>query len=372
MQDLGRLFGNAATVEEGRRLFKDILDDKGDYSWRISTALGLVEGISGRRELQASNPGLLYSLLGENPSKSDQEALEKFMREVASRAMDEDGPNRSRVVATSLLGFHEFEKTGKVLEALLDARHPPEVQLGAVDALSQLGDSRGGAILTAKKTWSGYTPRVKSATIAALASKSSFINELFSAIEAGVIAPAEISSTYRQRLMDDKNPEISQQAGEIFKELEGGGRMQVYQEYREVLDLPSEPTLGKIVFQNNCSACHTYAGEGGEVGPDLSGVNNQPADALLLHTLVPNYEVLPAYQAISVETKDGKSVYGWLLSESDHSLTLRTAFGTEEPILRSNIISIHNSGLSLMPDGLEQTMSRKDLAHLIAYLKSGG
>ena len=147
--------------------------------------------------------------------------------------------------------------------------------------------------------------------------------------------------------------------------------MQVYQDMRDVLDLPADPALGKAVFQQTCAACHTYAGEGGRVGPDLTGVNNQPADALLLHTLVPNYEVLPAYQAVSVETTDGRSISGWLSSETENSLTLRTAFGTEEALLRSNIAAISNSGLSLMPDGLEQTMTREDLAHLIAYLRAG-
>ena len=148
--------------------------------------------------------------------------------------------------------------------------------------------------------------------------------------------------------------------------------MEVYESYKDVVDITGDADLGKSVFQTSCSACHTYAGEGGVVGPDLTGINNQPADAILLHTLVPNYEVLPAYQAIAVETSDGRSISGWILAETDNSMTLRTAFGTEESVLRSNIVSLNNSGLSLMPDGLEQTMTKEDLANLIAYLKSGG
>ncbi|HSI78572.1 MAG TPA: c-type cytochrome, partial [Lunatimonas sp.] len=135
---------------------------------------------------------------------------------------------------------------------------------------------------------------------------------------------------------------------------------------------PGDPVSGKGVFEKTCSSCHTYAGEGGEVGPDLTGVNNQPGDALLLHTIVPNYEVLPAYQAITVQTKDGRSISGWVSAESENSMTLRTAFGSNESILRTNIVSIHNPGLSLMPDGLEQTMTKEDMANLIAFLKSGG
>lgn len=372
MQDLGQLFGNGATIEEGQTLLKDMVQAEGEFNWRMSTALGLVEGISGRNEIKPSREGLLFVMIGENSPKSDREALENFLSEVSSRAIDGNESTPSRIVATSLLGYSNFERTGKVLQELLDAKNPPEIQLEAVSALARLGDSRGGALLTAEKTWSSYTPRIKSAVIAALVAKPAFINSMFSAIEEGVIAPAEISSMARQRLINDKDPKISEQASILFNDLEGGGRMQVYEEYKKILSLSSDATLGKSVFRKTCSACHTYSGEGGKVGPDLTGVNNQPAEALLLHTLVPNYEVLPAYQAISVETTDGRSLSGWILSETDNSLTLRTAFGTEEPVLRSNIITINNSGLSLMPDGLEQTMNREDLANLIAFLKSGG
>jgi hypothetical protein len=38
--------------------------------------------------------------------------------------------------------------------------------------------------------------------------------------------------------------------------------------------------------------------------------------------------------------------------------------------LRSDIAEIHASGLSLMPEGLEQTMTPQDLANLISYLNS--
>jgi putative heme-binding domain-containing protein len=129
--------------------------------------------------------------------------------------------------------------------------------------------------------------------------------------------------------------------------------------------------LGKAAFQKSCSACHTYQKEGGKVGPDLTGVKNQPAEALLLHILVPNYEVLPAYQSVSVTTKDGRSMSGWLVSETENSLTLRTTFGTDEAVLRKNIATLGNSGLSLMPDGLEQNITKDEMAKLIAYLKGG-
>ena len=372
MQDLGQLFGNGASLADCRELLRDVIASDGDYRWRIATALGLAEGISLRRERETAQKGPLYTLLSPQASAAGQKMLDQFIAGVAARANDEETKISQRILAARLLGYTNFEQSGAVLQELLDARNPPELQLGAVAALAQQDNAKAGTLLTEESTWTSYTPRVRSAVIAALVSKPTLIGVLFDAIEQGVVTASDISSVDRRRLMENDDEKISTQAEVLFKELEGGERMQVYEDYRQTLTSSADAASGKSVFQQSCSACHSYAGEGGQVGPDLTGVKNQPTDALLLHTLVPNYEVYPTYQAISVETSDGRSLSGRLIAETENSLTLRTAFGTDESILRTNIISLTNTGRSLMPDGLEQRMTQDELAQLIAYLKSGG
>lgn len=372
MKDLGRLFGNGASAEACRVLLKEVLVSNADPEWRIATMLGLAEGISGRsKEFGTSPQGLLYAILGNNASGSDITSLNNFVDKALDLAGKQTESTRLRISATALLGYTDFERSHSALQKMMIPSTPPELLLEAISAFTRLDDPRGAAILLEKKAWSAYTPRVKSAAVAAVISKPSFINELFLAIEKGSIGGAELSSADRMRLISDKNVQISDRAKLLFKELEGGDRMTVYQEYKKALTAQVDAKLGKAVFQKACSACHTYQNVGGKVGPDLTGVKNQPADALLLHILVPNYEVLPAYQSISISTNDGRSFSGWLVSENENSLTLRTTFGTDESILRRNISSLSNSGLSLMPDGLEQSISKDEMAKLIAYLKGG-
>ena len=371
MQDLGELFGNAAQAEECQILLEDMVTTEGGLDWRMATTLGLLKGLEGRDQIK-TDKGLFFALAGMNSPGTDKEELTSFIDNVSDVAMEENESLRSRLVATAVLGYTEFEIAGASLKELLAAQNPPEIQLAAVRALARLNDPRSGMILLSDDAWSAYTPQIKSAVISAIVARSPTVLQLFSAIEEKVVAPAEIPSMTRQRLMNDSNQEVRNKAALLFEDLESGGRMQVYEEFLSVLENPGDPVSGKGVFEKTCSSCHTYAGEGGEVGPDLTGVNNQPGDALLLHTIVPNYEVLPAYQAITVQTKDGRSISGWVSAESENSMTLRTAFGSNESILRTNIVSIHNPGLSLMPDGLEQTMTKEDMANLIAFLKSGG
>ena len=372
MKDLGQLFGNGASAEDCRVLLQEVLVSKGDIEGRIATMLGLAGGVSGRpKEFGSSPKGLLYAIQANNASGSEISALDNFVGSVLAIAGNQNEKTRLRISATALLAYTDFGRSHSALQKMMVPSTPPELLLEAISAFTRLDDPRGAAILLEKKAWSAYTPRIKSAVVAAVVSKPAFINELFIAIEKGTISGAELSSADRMRLISDKNAEISNRAKILFRELEGGDRMKVYQEYKSALSSTVDAKLGKAVFQKACSACHTYQNEGGKVGPDLTGVKNQPADALLLHILVPNYEVLPAYQSISVRTNDGRSFSGWLVSENENSLTLRTTFGTDESILRRNISSLSNSGLSLMPDGLEQSISKDEMVKLIAYLKGG-
>lgn len=369
MQDLGRLLGNGGSVADSRIFMKDVLNASSGMDWRVSSLLGLAEGASGRaKDFGTSSKGFIYALQGEQASVLQ---LDNFIAATIKIAENPAAASAERVRATALLGFTDFDCAKKTMQKLLDPRNPPELLLGVVSSVSRLNDAEGAAMLTAKQSWSAYTPRLKSAVTSALVSKPIFIKELFTAIEKGDIKGAEISSADRTRLISSNDVQISDRAKVLFRELEGGDRMKVYQDYKLSLSASADAGLGKAVFQKSCSACHTYQKEGGKVGPDLTGVKNQPAEALLLHILVPNYEVLPAYQSVSVNTKDGRTISGWLVSETENSLTLRTTFGTDEAVLRKNIATLANSGLSLMPDGLEQNITKDEMSKLITYLKGG-
>jgi putative heme-binding domain-containing protein len=148
-----------------------------------------------------------------------------------------------------------------------------------------------------------------------------------------------------------------------------GDRMKVYEDTKAVLALTPDPKNGHAVFQKNCVACHTFAGEGHLVGPDLTGIRNQPAEVILLHIVVPEYEIMPVYTCYNVATKEGEIYTGLLAAETPGSITLRMAQGIEQQIPRSNISSMLTSRLSLMPQELEKAMTKQELCDLLGFLK---
>ena len=169
--------------------------------------------------------------------------------------------------------------------------------------------------------------------------------------------------------MKHKDEAIKNRATALFKDLTPGDRMKVYEESKSVLARKADPKNGHAVFQKNCTTCHVFAGEGHTVGPDLTGIRNQPSEVILLHIVVPEYEIVPIYTAYNVETKDGQSFAGLLAAETPSAITLRMAQGVEQKIPRAEIASMVANRLSLMPQELEKAMSRQELADLIAFLK---
>lgn len=359
--ELGELIGSSVPPQELKALIDSGINSEWDNP-TFSLLLGLLKG-SERGQFKGKEKNYLDAY-----TKS-QDQLKALIQETADRASSSEDSLTSRIQATALLSYFSPGKTEATLKGLISPNNPPEIQLAAIQSLGNLNSVEAGEILTEPAAWKAYTPKTKGAVIATLVSRPILRDQLLKSIEDEKIKPAEISSSTRLSLMKASDEKVKMRAENLFKELESGGRMKVYEDLKSVLDLEGKAENGQGVFKINCETCHTYAGNGGDVGPDLSGISNQPALAVLLHTIVPNYEVYPGFQAVTVTTHEGKQVTGRIAAESSNSLSLRTAYGTEENILRTQIKNIENPGISLMPNGLEQNMSEQELADLLAYLK---
>ena len=105
-------------------------------------------------------------------------------------------------------------------------------------------------------------------------------------------------------------------------------------------------------------------------GPDLRSITDRTAEGLFGSILDPNQSVDPTYSSYSVTPNDDAALYGRVLSDSATHLTLRLLDGTDRQLRRTEIKSLKNSGLSLMPEGLETAMSKQGLADLIRFVQN--
>src|SRR6185503_2156197 len=104
-----------------------------------------------------------------------------------------------------------------------------------------------------------------------------------------------------------------------------------------------------------------------EVGPDLTGVGRSSIDALLANVIDPNQIIGQGYENVEVETKDGRSVSGRMVENSDLRVRLLAAGPKEEVVAKSDIASLRVSEMSVMPEGLEQ-MPDADFRNLVWFI----
>jgi putative heme-binding domain-containing protein len=80
--------------------------------------------------------------------------------------------------------------------------------------------------------------------------------------------------------------------------------------------------------------------------------------------------MLSGYESYYVETVDGEVYIGLIESETSTSITLKQGLGIKTSILRENIAVLESNSLSMMPEELEEAMTRQELRDLLGFLKA--
>ena len=140
---------------------------------------------------------------------------------------------------------------------------------------------------------------------------------------------------------------------------------------------PGDAARGRALFADPkgvaCIKCHKVAGEGGDVGPDLTGVGvKYGRDHFVESVLYPSAKILDGYKQTMVLTKGGVVLAGRFMGETPEELNLMDAEGKRHAVRKADIDQRKESDLSLMPEGLVDTLSEEEILDLIAYVRSGG
>src|SRR5207253_9384604 len=111
----------------------------------------------------------------------------------------------------------------------------------------------------------------------------------------------------------------------------------------------ADPAAGRAVFSKTCGQCHSLFGEGGKIGPDLTGSNRANLDYVLQKVIDPNTAVPNDYQMQLIVLKDGRLVSGIIRQHTPRALVVQTE--TEQLTLATDDIEqMKSSGQSLMPE----------------------
>lgn len=122
-----------------------------------------------------------------------------------------------------------------------------------------------------------------------------------------------------------------------------------------------------------CHLCHSVAGQGGKVGPDLTTIGDIRSRRDLLEAIVfPSTTFARGYEPIIVLLRDGRTVTGLAGRETTNELILMSLQDNkpvEVPLRRDTIEQVQLGRVSVMPQGLDSQLQPQELSDLISYLQ---
>jgi putative membrane-bound dehydrogenase-like protein len=125
--------------------------------------------------------------------------------------------------------------------------------------------------------------------------------------------------------------------------------------------------IGRSVYMKTCGQCHTLYGEGGRLGPDITGAQRQNFDYLMENVLEPSAVVSPDFRLTQLAMKDGRVIAG--LVRPRDNVTTAVVMPTQTVIVpKAEIAEEKRTDQSIMPEGQIEALSPSERIALIRYL----
>ena len=272
----------------------------------------------------------------------------------------------------------------KALAALVAARDRalPEVLRGLLrekalrrEALRGLGafeDPKTSAAIL--KIYAKLDTSGKLDALMTLASRVSFAKALMAAVARGVLKsnelPADIVRQLRAHGVKDINATLDKVWG--VSRSTPAAKLAEIAKYKKLLEAkvnrPVDLPRGRALFQRTCGQCHKLYGEGGEIGPDITGSNRNNLDYLLSNILDPNAEIPNDYRTTILHTKDNRVLVGVIRRSEGQSVTIATP-AEVVTVAKRDVAAIEPQDFSMMPEGLVLALKVDELRDLVAYLR---
>lgn len=197
---------------------------------------------------------------------------------------------------------------------------------------------------------------------------------LLTAIENGELSRSYVSAFALQQLRSFSDSDIQQRIAAVWADDDTSTRKaDEIVRLKELMSveylLSGDVAVGRAIFDRTCSNCHRLFGEGGTIGPDLTGSGRKTTDYVIRNLVDPSEEIDPTYRLTTVVTDGGRLFNGFIVKQDDHRITIRT----QDTVVRldmKDVEELFTSNVSMMPDGMLNTLTDEQLRDLLAYLAS--
>jgi putative heme-binding domain-containing protein len=257
--------------------------------------------------------------------------------------------------------------------ALIAALDQDELSSSAVRALSAHDDGTIPREIISR--YARFSESVKRDAINTLSSRPPWARDLLDALADGRVPRRDVHAYNLRQLRQFDDPALQQRIGDVWGEVREASAdkraritslsSQLTPEIVATADLSN----GRRLFDKHCVSCHKLFGTGDNIGPDITGSNRANLDYILENIVAPSAVVGKDYQMSVIQLADGRIVQGLVVRETDSAVTVRT-INDEVVLANADIEQQMISSLSLMPDGLLDTLTVEEVRDLIGYLGS--
>ena len=275
-----------------------------------------------------------------------------------------------RLIFTRAFGELRLPKAIPALLALAEAGKDEELRNAALASLSAYEDAGIGAKVAAMLP--KMPANVQRAALTLLVSRPIWCRDLINAIAVGDFKASLIPVNIAEQLRANRNLQIRQLAEKLLPKpvvLTADAQKLMTRVETTLKAAPGNPYSGEPLFMERCGVCHKLFFKGGNIGPDLTPYQRDNLGTMLISIVNPNAEIREGFQFYQVETKDDRSLGGFLVDRDTQVTVLRGLDGQDVVLRQSEIKSLEPAGKSLMPEGLLEGMTDTQLRDLFAYLR---
>ncbi len=363
---------------DGLAVLVEALKASDDPQFHLDVLSGIRDGLQGRRRVKmpAGWPDLSAKLAG-SPQASvrtlvrelsltfgDLSALEALRRTLA----DGKAATSERLWALSaLLGAQD--------PGLAAALHPllkePALRGAAIRGLAAYDDPKTPAAVL--EVYGALDVSERRDAVNTLIARLAYARDLLVAVDRKAVPRSDLSAATVRQLREFKDAAIDRWIEEKWGAIRATPEAKAKEiaAMKEMLAAAGagDPARGRALFARTCQQCHILFGEGGKVGPELTGSNRADLDYLLSNILDPSAIMAREYQSWTIRTRSERLVSGILSRQDEASVTIVTENDTLV-LPRGEIDVMKQNEISMMPENLLGAHSREEIRDLVAYLRS--
>lgn len=344
-----------------------------------ATLRGLRDGLKGQlrfsappswefltREVTALNDAPTLQLINEVSALfGDKKTLAKLREILSDRSGDHTARNQA---VQSLTEARDDESVSLFLKLLNDRA----VYVSIAAALANFDDPRIPKELL--KRWDSLRHGAKEAATDTLCSRRSYAVHLARALKDGRVSADQLTASHVRQLLSFNVHAISKTVEEkwgVINATPEALEASIAKWKKELTDdvlAKADLENGAALFKKSCANCHKLYGEGGKIGPDLTGGNRANMDYLLGNVINPSGEVPKQFTMSTIALESGRLVNGVVIAETANTITVQTD-KEQKVIAVSDIAERVRTSKSLMPDGLLDSLTPDQVRDLIAFVR---